>query len=79
VATYERGVEDETLSCGTGVTAAALVYAQLQDLQKGAVKVETKGGRLQVQWLLNADHSYTEVYLTGPARLVYNGTYELER
>ena len=78
VATYERGVEDETLSCGTGVTAAALVYAQLQDLQKGAVKVATKGGHLQVQWQLNSDHSYTEVYLTGPAKLVYNGTYELE-
>lgn len=78
VATYERGVEDETLSCGTGVTAAALVYAQLQDLQKGAVNVVTKGGHLQVQWQLNSDHSYSEVYLTGPAKLVYNGTYELE-
>jgi len=78
VATYERGVEDETLSCGTGVTAAALVYAQLQDLQKGVVKVVTKGGHLQVQWQLNSDHSYSEVYLTGPAKLVYNGTYELE-
>lgn len=78
VATYERGVEDETLSCGTGVTAAALVYAQLQDLQKGAVNVVTKGGHLQVQWQLNSNHSYSEVYLTGPAKLVYNGTYELE-
>jgi diaminopimelate epimerase len=78
VATYERGVEDETLSCGTGVTAAALVYAQLQDLQKGAVEVLTKGGQLQVQWQLNSDHSYTEVYLTGPAKLVYNGNYELK-
>ncbi len=78
VATYERGVENETLSCGTGVTAAALVYAQLQDLQKGAVKVVTKGGQLQVQWQRKPEHAYTEVYLTGPAKLVYNGTYELE-
>lgn len=78
VATYERGVEDETLSCGTGVSAAALVYAQLQDLQKGAVKVETKGGHLQVEWQINSDHSYSEIYLTGPAKLVYNGTYELK-
>jgi len=78
VATYERGVEDETLSCGTGVTASALVYAKLQDLQKGAVKVVTKGGHLQVQWQLNPDNTYTEVYLTGPAKLVYNGTYELK-
>ena len=78
VATYERGVEAETLSCGTGVTAAALVYAQLQQIQKGSTRVLTKGGHLQVQWQLNSDHSYSEVYLTGPAKLVYNGTYELE-
>lgn len=78
VATYERGVEDETLSCGTGVTACALVYAQLHQLSKGNVKVVTKGGNLQVEWQLNSDHSYSEVYLTGSAKHVYNGTYELK-
>jgi diaminopimelate epimerase len=78
VATYERGVEDETLSCGTGVTAAALVYAQLRQINQGSIMVQTKGGHLQVHWQMNADQSFSEIYLTGPAKLVYNGTYELE-
>jgi diaminopimelate epimerase len=78
VATYERGVEDETLSCGTGVTAAALVFAQLQDVATGKVNVQTKGGSLIVEWQQLDDLSYSEVYLTGPAKRVYNGIYELK-
>ncbi|MEY4286418.1 MAG: hypothetical protein RL511_491 [Bacteroidota bacterium] len=78
VATYERGVEDETLSCGTGVTACALVYAQLNHLQTGQIQIQTKGGQLLVEWQVNPDHSFSEVYLTGPAKRVYNGTYELK-
>jgi diaminopimelate epimerase len=79
VATYERGVEAETLSCGTGVTAAALVYAQLQNISVGSVKVQTKGGQLQVQWQTQPDGSFTDVFLTGPAQFIFNGTYELRR
>lgn len=78
VATYERGVEDETLSCGTGVTAAALVYAQLNQLTQGKVQVRTKGGQLMVEWQGQPDLSYTAVYLTGPATQVYTGIYEFE-
>ncbi len=78
VATYERGVEDETLSCGTGVTAAALVYAQLQMLPFGKVQVQTKGGELMVEWQQQNDLSFSNVFLTGPAQHVYNGTYELK-
>jgi diaminopimelate epimerase len=78
VATYERGVEDETLSCGTGVTAAALVYAQLQMLPFGKVQVQTKGGELMVEWQQQSDLSFSNVFLTGPAKHVYNGTYELK-
>jgi diaminopimelate epimerase len=78
VATYERGVEDETLSCGTGVTAAALVFAQLQNVASGKVNVQTKGGALIVEWQQLEDLSFSEVYLTGPAKRVYNGIYELE-
>ncbi|MEY4895065.1 MAG: hypothetical protein RL751_1890 [Bacteroidota bacterium] len=78
VATYERGVEDETLSCGTGVTAAALVFAQLQNLASGKVNVQTKGGALMVEWQQLEDLSFCEVYLTGPAKRVYNGIYELK-
>ena len=79
VATYERGVEAETLSCGTGVTAAALVYAELQKIEQGQVKVLTKGGNLAVQWQANPDGSFSEIYLIGPAKFVFNGTYELKR
>lgn len=78
VATYERGVEDETLSCGTGVTAAALVFAQIKGLPSGKVKVQTKGGELLVEWNRRPDASFDEVYLTGPAKHVYNGTYEFK-
>jgi diaminopimelate epimerase len=78
VATYERGVEDETLSCGTGVTAAALVFAQIKRLPSGKVDVQTKGGKLLVEWNTRPDASFDEVYLTGPAKHVYNGTYELK-
>ena len=78
VATYERGVEDETLSCGTGVTAAALVFAQLQNVASGKVNVQTKGGALMVEWQQLEDLSFCEVYLTGPAKRVYNGIYELK-
>jgi diaminopimelate epimerase len=79
VATYERGVESETLSCGTGVTAAALVYSQLKNILAGSVKVLTKGGQLQVQWQAQPDGSFTDVFLTGPAQFIFNGTYELRR
>ena len=78
VATYERGVEDETLSCGTGVTAAALIYAHLGAIPAGKVQIETKGGELMVEWTGKPDHSYTAVYLSGPAQHVYNGIYEFE-
>jgi diaminopimelate epimerase len=77
VATYERGVENETLSCGTGVTAAALVVAQLQKIPQGSLDIQTKGGQLKVQWQQRADGSYTEVYLIGPAISVYKGNYLL--
>jgi diaminopimelate epimerase len=78
VATYERGVEDETLSCGTGVTAASLVYALLQQIQEGKVQVQTKGGSLMVEWQMRPDQSFTAVHLTGPTAHVYNGTYEFK-
>jgi len=73
VATYERGVEDETLSCGTGVTAAAIAW-HLKNKHAGIaqVPVSTKGGNLSVQ-LENAGIGYTNIWLNGPATLVFNG------
>jgi len=70
VRTYEKGVEDETLSCGTGVTASAIAAS----LQKGGIHwfVRTKGGDLEVRFERDGDH-FTEIYLQGPATMVFEG------
>jgi diaminopimelate epimerase len=75
VRTYERGVEDETLSCGTGVTAAALAFAGHQPA--GHIKINTLGGQLSVKFKSNPDGSFHEIWLIGPAELVYEGKINL--
>lgn len=76
VRTYERGVEDETLSCGTGVTAAALVCAH-NDNGFNRVEVETKGGCLSVEFDKIGD-SFKNIWLNGPAVKVFEGVIVLE-
>ena len=76
VRTYERGVEDETLSCGTGVTASAIVnFHNEQGFNE--VKVNTKGGRLSVEFERQRDGSYTNIWLRGPAEKVFSGNITL--
>lgn len=72
VATYERGVEDETLSCGTGVTAAAIA-SNLRGNLSNPVHVKTKGGNLKVDFIKENDNKFHNVVLTGPADLVFKG------
>ena len=72
VATYERGVEAETLSCGTGVTAAAIAYHMKYPYLKPPFKIFTKGGTLQVDFD-NSGDDYSKIKLTGPAVRVFDG------
>ncbi len=71
VATYERGVEDETFSCGTGVTAAAIAY-HLKNGEAMEVPIKTKGGQLAVKFTKNTEGVVFEnVWLCGPATRVF--------
>lgn len=77
VRTYERGVEDETLSCGTGVTASALA-ASLNGVSTAADRcvVFTRGGKLTVHYHRSGD-SFTDIWLEGPASFVFSGEIEI--
>lgn len=76
VRTYERGVEDETRSCGTGVTAVALAMFETGKTSKNTIILETLGGQLQVRFD-KEDAGYTNVYLEGPAIQVFKGIWKL--
>lgn len=73
VRTYERGVEDETLSCGTGVTAAAIAMHQMKKTVAHEIILKTKGGTLQVSFDFS-NGVYSNVWLTGAANLVFHGS-----
>lgn len=72
VRTYERGVEDETLSCGTGVTAVALAMNFIGETTKNHITLNTQGGILEVAFK-NKDEGYTDIWLIGPAVQVFKG------
>ena len=76
VRTYERGVEDETLSCGTGVTAAAIAATAMFE-GIFATDIETPGGHLVVTFTKDAPTSAKDVVLTGPAVFVFKGEIEV--
>lgn len=75
VRTYERGVEDETLSCGTGVTASALVYMRQQG-NANLITIEVKGGSLKVK-AKQSENAYQDIWLIGPASKSFEGLYEV--
>lgn len=75
VRTYERGVEDETLSCGTGVTAVALAMFETKKTKQNKVYLETPGGTLQV-YFQKRENIYEDIYLEGPATQVFKGIWK---
>ena len=72
VRTYERGVEDETLACGTGAVASALIAAKLE-LVDSPVEVETTGGEILKIYFQLSGEGFCRVFLEGDTRLVYEG------
>jgi diaminopimelate epimerase len=76
--TYERGVEDETLACGTGTVATALVLASKGlATAKNYCNIKTRGGNLKVWFKMGSKSKFTDVYLEGPATFVYSGEIEI--
>ncbi len=77
IRTYERGVEDETLACGTGMVACALIHHLLTDAPS-PIKVDVAGGdTLEIGFKKTADGSFQNVTLTGPADFVFEGEIEI--
>ena len=76
VRTFERGVESETLACGTGVTASALVSARVHKFVS-PVKVQVQGGDILEVSFRDDRGDFSEVKLTGPAEFVFDGRIEI--
>ncbi len=70
--TYERGVEDETLACGTGATAVAIAANKTNKTNANTIKLEVLGGKLEVSFNIK-NKIYTDVFLTGSAVKVFEG------
>jgi diaminopimelate epimerase len=76
IRTYERGVEDETLACGTGVVASALIFSAVKKVD-GPIRILVRGGsELEVDFEKEGDQ-FKKVTLTGPAEFVFEGTIDL--
>ncbi len=76
VRTFERGVEDETLACGTGITASAIASVLAGHFDTNSVSVRARGGNLKVDFEINKG-KVSNIWLTGPATFVYEGTIEI--
>lgn len=76
VRTYERGVEDETLSCGTGVTAVAIAMREIGKTNSDKVNLKVEGGDLAVTFE-KTEQGYKNVFLIGPATFVFKGEIEI--
>lgn len=77
IRTYERGVEDETLSCGTGATAVAVAMHAIGKTQHNKIGIEVEGGKLQISFDYS-NNIYSNIYLKGPATKVFSGSINIE-
>ena len=78
VRTYEKGVEDETLACGTGVTAVAIAMHHSGKTTANTIKLPVEGGTLKVSFDFT-DGTYSNVFLIGPAKFIFKGSIELNQ
>jgi diaminopimelate epimerase len=74
IRTYERGVEEETLACGTGSVASALIFA-LKTGTNGRLKVHTTSREILTVYFRRCGNKFSDVWLEGKARMVYKGAY----
>ena len=77
IRTYERGVENETLACGTGSTASAICMNFLGRTKSGKITMKCRGGDLNVQFN-SSNNGFEEISITGPAKLVFDGTIKVK-
>ena len=76
IRTYERGVEDETLSCGTGATAVAIAMHKNKKTDSNNIEIKVAGGILRVTFNVT-EELYSQVFLSGPAKQVFSGTIKI--
>ena len=76
IRTYERGVENETLACGTGSTASAICMNYLGKTQSNNITMKCRGGDLKVEFI-SKDNLFTNINITGPAKLVFEGQIDI--
>lgn len=77
IRTYERGVEDETLSCGTGATAVAIAMHHQGIADETTVPIKVLGGKLSISFKPEGNGKYSNVWLTGPTTLVFDGNIDI--
>ncbi|WGH27489.1 MAG: diaminopimelate epimerase [Candidatus Bostrichicola ureolyticus] len=73
VRTYERGVENETLSCGTGAVASAIAAFELGKIVNNKILIHTLGGKIFVKFFKYKDYSYKRIWIKGPYKFIYYG------
>lgn len=75
IRTFERGVEGETLACGTGITASAIAYVDRYSLTKSPVTINARGGVLKVYYKKTKENKYTDIFLEGLAEKTFEGVF----